>query len=120
MATKEASLKSPRCSPLQRRPTLAQLRTHMHHFVTKWEGVAIALDLDSTGNTMALVRKDFIRDGAEVCCMEFLRKWLNRKEQDLVRWDVLLKALEDVELIRAASDIRKSLGKQHTCGKSSC
>lgn len=92
----------------------------MHHFVTKWEEVAIALDLDPTGNIMVLVRKDFIRDGAEVCCMEFLRKWLNRKEQDLVRWDVLLKALEDVELIRAASDIRKSLGKQHTCGKSSC
>ena len=97
-------------------PSLAQLRRLktsrgpdiriIDQVAPKWDTLAIEMDFDQKGDTLAAIRKDF--SSVLDCCTETFRLWLDGKgNRQPATWSTLLEILDDCDLGNLAQDIQK-------------
>ena len=74
---------------------------------TKWNSLGLEL-LDSKYENYLGIFEGKYGNNIELCCKETLEKWLETKS-DGATWDQLIKALKNIDMHRAADNIKEML-----------
>ena len=67
------------------------------------------LELDNDGRKIDAIRRDFGRDGVEICCIQAIYHWVRGEGKDPVTWRTLLGCLKDIDCGQIAEEVRKKL-----------
>ncbi len=73
---------------------------------SKWENVCIALDFDSTGSQVALIRKQCGDRNPEECCKAVFMHWLKRNGRQPYTWETVCDVLEEIEYSKLAQKVK--------------
>lgn len=74
----------------------------------KWEELCIGLKLDEDGSRVEIIRKDFIQQGVENCCLKVIRLWLGWEgAREMPTWQALILCLQDMAFNKVAKEIKE-------------
>lgn len=77
-----------------------------------WEKLAIMLEFDEDGHTIAAIRRDLWGVGVHACCMHALQLWLRGEGKQPVTWETLIECLVDIDYIQLTRNIKEHFSQK--------
>ena len=91
-------------------PTIRELYDYVVKRVSyKWEGLGIYLDLDQDGAKLEAIRRSFVLLGVDICCLQLFILWLREGRKEVVVWDTVFTALENIGSHGVVKEIKAKL-----------
>jgi hypothetical protein len=81
----------------------------------RWEELCLGLLVnDKDGAKLAAIRRDFIQQGVEMCCLQVFLDWIKGGGALPVSWGTVITCLHDMEMHRLAEDVERAVQEDAT------
>ena len=102
-------------------PRLSHLyRLVIRKVAHRWEELCISLKLDEDGSKIEIIRRDFIQQGVENCCLKVMQDWVNWEgAREKPTWQTLILCLQDMEFNKVAKEIEEDTALDASYGVAS-
>ena len=86
----------------------------------RWEGLCLGLLVeDKDGAKLEAIRRDFIQQGVEMCCLQVFLCWVKGEGALPVSWDTVFTCLQDMgDMDAVVRDVKKALQEEEEEHKS--
>lgn len=71
------------------------------------------LEMDKYGAKLETIRRDFVQQGVEMCCLQVFLCWVKGEDtQQPASWETVLTCLHDMDMNAVVKDIKKALQEE--------
>ena len=79
----------------------------------RWEELCLGLLVrDKDGAKLGAIRRDFIQQGVEMCCLQVFLCWVKGEGALPVSWDTVFTCLQDMDMEAVVRDVKKALQEE--------